>query len=192
MLSWITERRLIWSGGDQECQERWRQPSKDWLKAESKLTCVAFLQNMEGESATGVTFPLVPMQRLWRCFRHWPLDSGPEVLREAHFLSRGTRRKVQRRRVGQSVPCDRCSALSLWEQIPAPSLLRLPSHTPVRFGVRPRMLTKQYEVSRTDSSLSQTAVEKLTVAGFKHLTILRNHASEREREIGQCNIIYII
>lgn len=70
MLSWITERRLIWSGGDQECQERWWQPSKDWLKAESKLTFVAFLQNMEGESTMGVTFPRVHMQRLWRCFRH--------------------------------------------------------------------------------------------------------------------------
>lgn len=74
MLSGITERRLIRSGGDQECQERWWRPSKDWLKAESKLTFVAFLQNLEGESATGVTLPLVHMQRLWRCFR--PLATG--------------------------------------------------------------------------------------------------------------------
>lgn len=58
----------------------------------------------------------------------------------------------------------------------------------LQLGVRPRMLERQCEVYRTRKSkqepFSDSGVEKLTVAGFKHPTILRNPACDRERGVG--------
>lgn len=177
------DRRLIWSAGDKEFH------SVRVLAALQhscwELNFVAFLKVRRRENR--VMFAVVGMQHLGRRFKHRAPGQRPEG------AASNPRSQQRQEESGKGAcraaawPSFQCLfTLSKYLFLLCPTSQRtLPS---LQLEVRPRMLQRPYEVYRTRKSrqepFSDSGVEKLTVAGFKHPTILRNPASDREREAG--------
>lgn len=141
-------------------------------------------QDLEAERTAGrTTGPPVPVQRPCGCSTHPATWQRPNQ-RQVHFpWWQGGRTRKENALAGAS--CGPSGAFPGCQQTPPCSLPRLPAHTPLKFGVRPRELERQYCMCRTGKVQTTTAFLKqwcgLTMAGSKRPALVRNHTSEERQ-----------